>query len=294
MSTKYLILLLLFLFVSSIYGYDIKAKDDNGNLIFSHKHEMHRNYDCDLCHIDIRISENEDDRNIPEMESCTICHDGVRVSQKCGLCHKGGVKGKDVKKIPNPIRTIRFSHKQHLELKRSYGCQNCHLGMNNVDYGSNKNLPTEKVCFGCHDGISLSQRCDICHKKPVKPPSHSPSWKKNHRGFARIDEMQCSNCHYQSSCIDCHESDNVKPKSHQRNFFYTHPQEVKNNTSDCSVCHTMDTFCVNCHQSSKKMPRSHSKGNWNSYKHAQEARNDISACAICHEGSNSTCLRCHK
>jgi hypothetical protein len=128
-------------------------------------------------------------------------------------------------------------------------------------------LDEEPTCFYCHkpdDKIitPAKEACLECHEEDFYPEivfpgikTHGPVWAMNHRAPAKSGSVDCSVCHEQSYCMECHKSGfademgeigNNMVNVHRSDFHVTHPIAARTDPQLCSSCHE-NKFCVDCH-----------------------------------------------
>jgi hypothetical protein len=160
------------------------------------------------------------------------------------------------------------------------------------------------------------KECNDCHKGEGIAPNHDADFVRGHRVLASKAGNNCSQCHEQSWCLDCHQGGGTgddltlsnagrdyKPKSHRSGWLQIHPIKAQDNQQQCYRCHDVK-FCTDCHG---KLPQSGlksmgfvshrtqvtgtSNAQWGS-DHGREARRNLQACQTCHE-DGATCKTCH-
>ena len=154
--------------------------------------------------------------------------------------------------------------------------------------------------------------CNDCHKGEGVSPTHDADWMRSHRVSASRAGSNCSQCHTQTYCLDCHYGGGIgvdlrtqnfgrdyTPKSHRSDFINIHPIKALDNPQNCYRCHDQQ-FCNQCHS---RFPRSsfriksHLRSGdtqsyiWNS-EHASESRRNLQLCQSCHPDGD-VCIRCH-
>lgn len=213
-----------------------------------------------------------------------------------------------------------FKHDAHLSMAGDPACVSCHVE------GSQEIIPDNKVCLECHDQAFVDS---------VKFPglvSHSATWSLNHRDAAVTKSIDCSACHEQSYCLDCHKAGrademgklgNTMTNVHRSEFTVSHPIAARTDPQLCNRCHE-SKFCVECHDDFNPADLaldSHRKGFTNgtldgqhalfndqqcqgchpnsvlpshqwSNSHAREARKNLATCQACHPDGD-ICLKCH-
>lgn len=157
------------------------------------------------------------------------------------------------------------------------------------------------------------KECNDCHKGEGVAPNHDTDFVRGHRVLASKAGNNCSQCHSQAWCLDCHQGGSTgddlnqsnagrdyEPKSHRSGWLQIHPIKAQDNQQQCYRCHD-EKYCVACHS---KLPRaglesqgfvSHrtqTTGQYWGSEHGSEARKNLQACQTCHE-DGSVCITCH-
>lgn len=137
-----------------------------------------------------------------------------------------------------------FDHEAHVKEYVDGGdCAACHVA------GAPSIIPEIAVCLECHGqeevgGLSLPA-----------PKTHGPLWALNHRAEAKGNAIDCSACHEQSDCLDCHKAgfsheqgafSNNMVNVHRSDFHVTHPIAARTDQNLCSSCHEAN-YCSDCH-----------------------------------------------
>jgi hypothetical protein len=119
-----------------------------------------------------------------------------------------------------------------------------------------------------------------------------------HYAVAAAGELQCSGCHTQRFCTDCHGGERVSRRYHPTNFLYTHAPQAYGRETDCTSCHSTEAFCRSCHRqlglAAKTNARStvfHNAQPLWLLQHGRAARQDLNSCATCHQ--QTYCMQCH-
>jgi len=153
------------------------------------------------------------------------------------------------------------------------------------------------------------KECNSCHKSEGVALNHDSDFVRGHRVLASKAGNNCSQCHEQKWCLDCHAGGgsgddltkenagrDYKPKSHRSDFIAIHPIKALGNAQQCYRCHDAQAFCNSCHS---RVPKSSSMSNGivshmgaQGAAHAAEARRNMQSCQACH-ADGATCLRCH-
>ncbi len=216
----------------------------------------------------------------------------------------------------------KFDHPSHLEYMDNPPCATCHLP------GAKSIIPDTKICFDCHDQSQAKE-----FELPALT-THGPTWSLNHRQFAKgeFKFIDCSACHQQQDCMECHRSGfadeqnsfgNAMINVHRSDFHITHPIAARTDPRLCASCHE-SRFCSDCHNNFARTDLasfSHRKGftagtlggahalfnetqcqtcHVNSVlpssewsrQHAKEARKNLYTCQACHP-QGDVCLKCH-
>ncbi len=66
-------------------------------------------------------------------------------------------------------------------------------------------------------GMKISD-CNDCHKSEGVAPNHGPDWVREHRVLAKEGQKNCSACHEQSFCLDCHKGGGIDAKLSTKNY----------------------------------------------------------------------------
>jgi hypothetical protein len=127
---------------------------------------------------------------------------------------------------------------------------------------------------------------------------HPLHFLRMHYAVAASGELQCSGCHTQRFCTDCHGGERVTRRYHPTNFLYTHAPQAYGRETDCTSCHSTEAFCRSCHRqlglAAKTNARStvfHNAQPLWLLQHGRAARQGLNACATCHQ--QTYCMQCH-
>lgn len=213
-----------------------------------------------------------------------------------------------------------FKHDAHLTMAGDPPCVTCHTA------DAQGIQPDSKVCLECHDqafvdGVNLPGLV-----------THGVTWSLTHRGAAVAKTIDCSACHEQDFCLDCHKAGrademgklgNTMNNVHRSEFSVSHPIAARTNPQLCNKCHE-SKFCVECHDDFNRADlalESHRKGFTNgtlggnhalfndqqcqgchtnsvlpshqwTSSHAREARKNLATCQACHPDGD-VCFKCH-
>lgn len=261
------------------------------DIIFSHK--KHSDLSCVDCHSTIEESDKSEDKNLPNMDICTECHDGEILPGECSVCH---IDKDNPQASVNPKRDFVFSHRRHLE--RETECFSCHGDVNKRDRLTSENMPDMGKCYQCHEGIKVPNYCELCHAEMKLRKYHPDDWLHAHQYLASTRKEKCIQCHQEEDlCQKCHQGDNLFQTTHPLNYYYTHGLDARSKEKDCLSCHLTREFCNTCHSQEGGKPLNHSIPDWASGKpgrHGEFAKKDMELCASCHDRVDPICTWCHR
>jgi hypothetical protein len=316
-----------------------ESDDTAGKLIkFSHRYHIEElATECVACHPNAATSKFSSDNLLSTKADCATCHD-VDDPDDCMKCH---VDLSNPGTLSAPKRELIFSHDVHVA-GQNMQCETCHQGLDRVDYGGPQTMPAMASCTTCHNDQKVTNLCESCHTDFVTliPPDHKQSnFLRNHKDVTRLGALatDCQTCHREDNfCQQCHQVNELKsfgrtrrdlavepgPRRstrdsknqmslqnvHELNYRFTHGIDTKSRQSDCTSCHSLETFCADCHSAGGNItqirfkPASHlvpgfttlGRGSGGGL-HAQEARRDMEQCVSCHnvEAREPTCMTCH-
>lgn len=252
-------------------------------------HAAHATTACITCHATAATATLATTRDLPTMDLCLGCHDGVAAARTCTTCHLATAGGRVRTLLPDGALAPRggvtgADHggdfaRDHASIARSNpaACASCH---------------EEKDCTDCHDGV-------------VKPMDFHPAdYLALHPVEARRNVPDCSACHKpQTFCVGCHEragiadrgqtdyrSDTASRRFHPEGWASADPAApnrhagpARANLRECTSCHREET-CLRCHSAEPATPRISPHGpGW---------RNS-SRCRALAAKNGRMCLRCH-
>ena len=266
---------------------------EKSGIEFPHGVHAEMDLDCDHCHAAALTSATGTDHLLPEKPVCADCHD-VEDMDNCGYCHTdtddpwGYVDAEPA--------VDRFSHVAHVEA--GMDCAACH-GQPDAIVAA----PPKSDCRTCHVTAADLQDCSVCHSEGAEyvPETHAVGWELWHGVEAGHDQQDCSNCHAQVDCQDCHAGDNVAPRVHPLNYAFDHALDARGNQMECTTCHFDPSYCADCHRVNDVLPRNHSRADWvlpegtDGGSHGTEALLEMEACISCHDtgSSDPICAQCH-
>ena len=194
---------------------------------FPHKTHLDKGLECATCHASATTSSGVDDRLLPGVQTCELCHNG-QVAPKIDLA--------PLQAKQPPERTYRFNHEQHLKLGNAaaqiaaaidgdkyFGkpgdirrfldtdnsCVACHRGLNeSMAVAEKVHMPQMADCIVCHTEIDNPFTCPDCHNEGVKllPADHTRTFIDLHStGKIGLDKQSCLPCHGRNfGCMGCH------------------------------------------------------------------------------------------
>jgi len=233
-------------------------------VIFSHeKHLAMKDVECTTCHKGLNETDLSSAKNLPDMATCTNCHNDAKATRTCEACHTDFVT-----LLPQNHKLSDFihSHREEIRLEGlTANCQTCH---------------TETFCQQCHQGSGLKAflRKDMmveprpktstkdAPKQMVLQNVHELNYRFTHGIDAKSEQSDCASCHsLETFCAQCHQAGgNVtqgvfKPRSHMVPGFATlgrgsggglHAEEARRDLESCVSCHDVegrDPTCLTCH-----------------------------------------------
>lgn len=182
-------------------------------LRMSHKGLAEARYRCIDCHAGTAHGIPQARLSAPTMSLCARCHNNVRVSGDCAMCHSG-------------TRSADEARQSDPEWSKTHGANWRQLhGMGDLS-----------TCTLCHK----SSECQQCHNVPLP---HDADFIGNHGTIAKTSRSACLSCHAPSFCDNCH----GLPIPHQTGFLSQHPTIAKSEQdARCLRCHVQDD-CSSCH-----------------------------------------------
>jgi hypothetical protein len=271
-------------------------------IIFSHeKHVTMKGVECVTCHHDLDKVQYAGPKNMPDMATCTTCHNDAQAPRVCEACHT-----KLTNLVPEDHLVANFK-KEHKQLTRVGGleasCATCH---------------TQNFCADCHAGaglIGIGKPDLMTEPSPRGSPSERPrqmslqmvhtlNYRFTHGMDAKAKAIDCYSCHSaQEFCAECHNAGGninqqaFKPSWHLGAGFTTlgvasgggrHAEYARRDIETCVSCHDVqgaDPTCVECHTDADGIhgtdPRTH-PGGFMKGEHGSW-----------HTDAGATCYNCH-
>jgi len=187
-----------------------------------------------------------------------------------------------------PVLAVTFNHTEHNDYVEGSPCVTCHVE------DAQSIVPEKSVCEECHDAEFAD---DVEYPSMT---SHGPLWAFQHRAQAKGTAINCSQCHEQDFCLECHsnagradeqgELGNALGNVHRSDFQVSHPIAARTDPQLCSSCHET-SFCNDCHDSFNRSDlafKSHRRA-WSDLKTSPSGSAhsafDESQCQGCHVNS---------
>lgn len=275
-------------------------------VLFDHQlHVVDQKVECITCHAGIEKTDFAEALHNPSMATCNTCHNNVKASNQCEVCHTNLVT---LRPASHSAANFKREHARIMNGRTfDANCQSCH---------------TESSCMECHDGTNLT-KISAFEKTGMMSPRkfgndrpaalsaqnvHDLNYKFTHGIDAKGRAADCQTCHRQQTfCSDCHMNGSVAlggamPTSHEQFGFTTlgvgsgggsHARLAKRDIQRCAACHDVegsDPSCITCHVDGDGIkgtnPKTHAvgfmkdvKGDWH---------DDIAAnCFVCHNDANA-------
>jgi len=183
-------------------------------LRMSHAGLVGGEYRCTWCHPGVAHPVTEGRLPGPTMSMCSRCHDDVKASGKCIVCH--------------PIASKRAQARlSDPEWSKTHG----------ATWRQTHGMGDLSTCMTCHRPAA----CKRCHGDVTLP--HGPNFIAVHGTQAMRPGSRCVTCHIQSFCDSCH---GIK-MPHPTGFLAVHSKVAVSFTDPrCMKCHTEDN-CAECH-----------------------------------------------
>jgi hypothetical protein len=185
-------------------------------LVFSHHTHLKTDAtskDCLACHKQVdKAAKRLTSANFPAMQDCFQCHNGVKASTACEICHS---QPQEMKKLIHPPD---WKHKHKFDANAKIkDCNLCHLA--------------ENFCSDCHADDNLTGFV------------HELNYRWNHGLDAKGKESQCQSCHDpETFCNPCHEQEQAMPLDHIQQGWtlppFRHADAARRDIEACASCHS--------------------------------------------------------
>ena len=278
------LLILLAVFTSTM----VFSSDNRSEKGIKFNHDIHvsdNEMACSDCHLNIE-NLKAGDRAMPDHDVCADCHD---VEADCGVCH---TTPDDPFGVPQAKGYLQFGHKAHVG--GGLDCEECHGKPNSPT------LPTNAVCHTCHSVEYQPLDCSLCHSGSApRPVDHQlVTWTQDHGLDAAMSTSDCSVCHEQVTCDECHQGENLYGSPHPPTWKFNHFAETSYG-AECLTCHETRETCTECHRAVLPLP--HPLGqvwanNVSGGDHMEDAKSFMESCLSCHDvgEDDPTCAKCHE
>ena len=251
-----------------------------------------------------------------DAQRCSVCH----ARESCSRCHVNDDRLPAIRDLASDDRVAGLvagtpgvwptpaSHE-------SVDWINAHGGQAAESIQSCASCHVQESCATCHGEEAERIGAELSRQRPggpqgagilaARPPGHTPSFVTEHGTAAAVGLPECSSCHAESFCADCHDGPaaprfNVKSAAgfHPANFVTRHGAEAFASQTECSSCHSTEVFCRDCHlQVGIGQAGTTSGGAFHDAQpgwllsHGQAARQGLETCTSCH--AQESCLKCH-
>lgn len=295
--------------------FEVKEPD----IIFSHKFHLEQTGStCETCHSNLSQVDFANAESMPDMASCSSCHNNEQATLECMSCHTNTLTLRPADHTSDFLVT----HKNMARIGQE-DCAVCH---------------TDDDCAQCHEGGSsllfTTSGANTDVQSPfnisistggtrslVLPRVHELNFRFTHPLQAEGRSQECAVCHdTRNFCQDCHESEGVdvagKPIWHGGPDWGAvagvvgssggrHAQLAKQDIENCAGCHSTqgdDPTCLLCHTDFDGLrgtnPKTHETGFANQFSAGSDFHDDESAlCYSCHTNTMQAgagfCGYCH-
>jgi Zn finger protein HypA/HybF involved in hydrogenase expression len=202
----------------------------------------------------------------------------------CLQCHSAD------RKVTSGDKVI-IRHAEHAKANKY--CVTCHLRTAHPEPLRGRSLSFMAQCFVCHGTPNYpkaSIECGSCHPADfnMRPESHrSKQWTFSHGRVSTADRQQCTMCHKQSFCTDCHGLQMPHPAGWV-NGKNGHSKAAGKDRTVCAQCHReKPDLCSMCHHKSYD-PK---KGSWIKQHFLEVKARGAGFCFQCH--GPLYCSACH-
>jgi predicted CXXCH cytochrome family protein len=253
-----------------------------------------------------------------DAQRCSVCH----AQESCSRCHLNADRVTAIRDLgPDPrVAGLVAGMEGAWPKPASHESENwlrIHGGQAAEAIESCATCHAQESCSSCH-GEATSEVAGGLAKRTsggpqgvgagsasVRPPGHTPNFVTEHGTAASVGLPECTSCHVESYCADCHDgpaSPRFEAESaagfHPANFVMRHGAEAFASQTECSACHSSEVFCRDCHlQIGVGQPGTTTGGAFHDAQpqwlisHGRAARQGLEQCTSCHV--QQSCLKCH-
>jgi hypothetical protein len=273
-----------------------KIQSVGSEILFAHKdHLTYDGVDCATCHAGVEKSVKTGGSHLPNMPTCSTCHNDAQAPKACAACHT------DLSNLRPESHVMGWTkgHGRRVRLG-DMSCLPCH---------------SEPDCQECHEGAKLTIAVPPLGSQATFAPQssgqaglilknvHELNFRFTHALEAKGKTKDCAKCHEQDTfCADCHQADVgfVKPAWHGGADWGAiagavgtgggrHATLARRDMNRCASCHAAvgdDPTCVLCH-----MDRTPGLGN-DPKTHGPRFKSQVGEGDF-HNNPNSLCFNCH-
>lgn len=219
--------------------------------------------------------------------TCANCH----TRPSCTVCHTGSGAADAIRALPVPQRD--GPRGVILHSPRTWPPPSAGPEISNTGGPSASIIPSAAPAAHVVPSPIDTPRTDSS-RRVVRV--HPPGFEKNHRAAATTAQLDCSGCHTQRYCSDCHAGEGRR-RFHIANFVSRHAADSYARERDCSSCHSTEAFCKSCHENvglgatgRRNVAYHTAQSNW-LLQHGRAARQGLQSCSSCH--LQKDCMQCH-
>jgi hypothetical protein len=233
-----------------------------------------------------------------DTKSCATCH----AQPSCRACHIGTGADEVIRRLPAPGR----GEPQGVRLERATSMSSFSAAGQRVRSTDAIASPTGRHYEGdvimepsaaavLAGDASSGARADTVPRRHVVRV-HAADYARVHGTEASARQMDCTSCHVQKFCSDCHAGEGRR-RFHPANFVQRHAPEAWGREQDCASCHNTEAFCRSCHASAGLVSSGglssayHTRQPGWLLQHGQAARQGLESCTTCHVQRD--CMQCH-
>lgn len=261
--------------------FESKAKE----IVFDHKaHLARKNVDCKTCHPKAYEAETSDVRLVPNMPTCTTCHQADMDRLACRTCH---TRLPELGEAPTDVAVHKagfFPIHGSWARGSSTMCAQCH---------------EQRFCADCHEKTGPVKASLTYPEQVERKFVHRADWISRHALESQAKPASCLACHGTSFCSECHER-NLEKKAEEgitglaasphpagyvtRGGAGFHGDDARLNIQQCAACHDQgaSSNCVECHKVGGPGGNPHPPG-WNIRRGMdRDDRLNSGTCIPCH------------